>query len=129
MFVLLVVMGTTVTVRQYTGSVISCDGFKKFGSTFAEVLKFKLFMFRSNVMISCIQFGAWPWWSMCLLWDVTDQDVSDIGDLDAITVLNYSEKIHSVTITIFITIEPHPNYSLFTVYRTSDHETMKHMEE
>lgn len=37
MFVLLVVMGTTVTVRQYTGSVISCDGFKKFGSTFAEV--------------------------------------------------------------------------------------------
>lgn len=36
MFVLLVVMGTTVTVRQYTGSVISCDGFKKFGSTFAE---------------------------------------------------------------------------------------------
>lgn len=36
MFVLLVVMGTTVTIRQYTGSVISCDGFKKFGSTFAE---------------------------------------------------------------------------------------------
>ena len=49
MFVLLVVMGTTVTVRQYTGSVISCDGFKKFGSTFAEVSSGKSLSFGDLV--------------------------------------------------------------------------------
>lgn len=36
MFVLCVLMGTVVTVRQYAGGIISCDGFTKYSSSFAE---------------------------------------------------------------------------------------------
>jgi hypothetical protein len=36
MFVLCVVMGTVVTVRQYAGGIISCDGFTKFSGSFSE---------------------------------------------------------------------------------------------
>lgn len=36
MFVLMVICGTVVTVRQHTGNIISCNGFTKFDGTFTE---------------------------------------------------------------------------------------------
>lgn len=36
MFVLMVIMGTIVTVRQHTGNIISCNGFTKYDGSFHE---------------------------------------------------------------------------------------------
>eukprot|EP00116_Pleurobrachia_bachei_P003623 sb/3463885/ len=36
MFVLMVICGTVVTVRQHTGSIISCNGFSKYDASFSE---------------------------------------------------------------------------------------------